>query len=113
MLSNICVEQDAKFSERTAGAAGTVEIYAKYVKMRVGKDLDVERLNIVLRRAANLAREEARRQIEQHKAGSPAEEDRRLRQWCLTDATGTIRAFISLMDEREAEFDKALAEAKE
>ena len=112
-LSNVCLGQDASFAGKTTGKAGPIEVYAQYVKTRVSEDLDGERLNIVLRRAAGIARQEALIQVRQHKGGSPTEEAQRLRHWCATSAASTIRSFITLMDERRADFEKALTEAKE
>jgi hypothetical protein len=87
--------------------------YAEHVKDEIIDGLTYTEAVTVLRGAADLARDEARRQLGKLRSAGPSEGyDARVENWCSGEARETIQKFIADHDSNHAAFDIALYQAK-
>jgi hypothetical protein len=101
----LCSDEPTWRTVQPTGRRGTAINYAQHVKDEIVEMLSLEDARTVLRRAADEARAEARRQLRTRvKAANPYVESARFRTWCADYAASFIGDFIVKHDERHSAF---------
>lgn len=106
----LCAQEDATFLAATAGTRGTAVHYAAHVKNEVIEGLPDSEARLVLRRAADLAREIARAELARISRGGPAQAG--VRTWCESTARIFVRSVIGRHDEHHDQWLTAVARAR-
>lgn len=108
----LCVVDNPKFVEETAGSQGHVHIYAKHVKDEVSNGLSLTDVETVLRMAADTAQSVLRKELSELPSGPPSSRSEPMARWCEKSAKPFVREIIEAHFSKHTEVEQIIVQAK-
>lgn len=107
----MCARAEPTFPTRMGGPRGNVLEYAQHVKDEVIVRLNQGEANVVLKAAADVARDVARGQLKLLAKGRDVIAPSDIAAWCTGPATDFIRGFIASHDRDHSVIEASIEEA--
>ena len=107
----ICAVRDPKFHQETSGPRGSMPAYSQHIKEEVIASLTPAEAQSVMTKAADASKARALADIRELATGDVVD-PAVVRRWCETHAKRVIRGVIDTHENRHADFERLVAEAK-